>query len=78
MIFIIISKQIKSLSIFCIRTGPSPGFSSRGGHIFKIQYRIYAATGGPNAKLGWPGTTGLPAGDGPAYEYFKVIITIQI
>ena len=42
--------------------GPSPGFSSRGGqkpgeainqkggHIFKIQYWMYAATGGPNVK----------------------------
>ena len=40
---------------------PSPGFSSRGepktrrgGHIFKIQYWIYVATGGPNVK--WGGT----------------------
>ena len=45
--------------------GPSPGFSSRGGqkpeggakrqkgdHIFKIQYWMYAATGGPNVKWG--------------------------
>jgi len=44
-------------------TGPSPGFSSRwgqtpdgeakkqkGGHIFKIQYWMYAATGRPNVK----------------------------
>jgi len=46
--------------------GPSPGCSSRrgqkpergaknqkGGHIFKIQYWMYAATGGPNLK--WVG-----------------------
>ena len=43
--------------------GPSPRFSSRGGqkpdggtkkqnggHILKIQYWMYAATGGPNVK----------------------------
>ena len=49
------------------QAGPSPGFSRRGGqkpkrgaknqkrgHIFKIQYWMYAATGGPNAK--WAGT----------------------
>jgi len=48
----------------CIGYGPSPGFSSRGtkktkgaknqkeGHIFKIQYWMYAATGGPNLKCG--------------------------
>jgi len=43
--------------------GPSPRFSSsggqkldegakkqKGGHIFKIQYWMYAATGGPNVK----------------------------
>jgi len=61
-------------------TGPSPGFSSRGGqkpegggHIFKMQYWMYAATGGPNVKWGgtdfkWggAGTTGPPVGDGPA------------
>jgi len=48
-----------------INTGPSPGFSSRegqkpeggdinqkGGHIFNIQYWMYAATGGPNVKVG--------------------------
>ena len=47
------------------RTGPSPGFSSRGaknqmeglktrrgGHIFQIQCWMYAATGGPNVKWG--------------------------
>jgi len=46
--------------------GPSPGFSSRegqtsggaktqkGGHIFKIHYRMYVTTSGPNAK--WVGT----------------------
>jgi len=39
--------------------GPSPGFSSRRGqkpeegHILKIQYWMYAATGGPNVK--WRG-----------------------
>jgi len=36
----------------------------REGDIFKIQYCMYAATGGPNMKWGaghqWP-----PAGDGP-------------
>jgi len=38
----------------------------RGRHIFKIQYRMYAATGGPNVKWGAPilnggsGTTGPP------------------
>jgi len=66
--------------------GPSPRFSSRGsqkpdggakkqkgGHIFKIQYWMYAATGVPNVKWGvhrfqmggghhWP-----PAGDGPVW-----------
>jgi len=48
-----------------MRAGPSPGFSSRGGqkpaggaksqkggHIFKMQYWMYAATGGPNVKWG--------------------------
>ena len=45
-----------------------------GGHIFKIQYWMYAVTGGPNVKWGgtdfkwgaghhWP-----PAGDGPAWN----------
>jgi len=60
--------------------GPSPGFSSRGdknqkgGHIFIIQYWMYAATEGHRFQMGWhrfqmggPGTTGLPAGDGPAW-----------
>jgi len=66
--------------------GPSPRFSSRGaknqkegpktrrgGHIFKIQCWMYAATGGSDVKWGgadfkrgaghhWP-----PAGDGPGY-----------
>ena len=38
----------------------------RGGHIFKIQYWMYVATGGPNVKWGAPisngggGTTGPP------------------
>jgi len=35
-----------------VNTGPSPGVSSRGGHIFKIQYWMYAATRGPNMKWG--------------------------
>jgi len=48
-----------------MQSGPSPGYSSRGGqkpkrgaknqkggHIFKTQYWIYAATGGQNVKLG--------------------------
>jgi len=48
-------------------TGPSPGCSSKEGqkpeagaknrkvgHILNIQYRMYAATGGPNVK--WGGT----------------------
>jgi len=54
-----------------VNTGPSPGVSSRGGHIFKIQYWMYAATRGPNMKWGaqisngGPSTTGTPAGDGP-------------
>ena len=71
--------------IFYIKSGPSPGFSSRGGqkpergaknqkggHIFKIQCWMYAATGGPNVKWGapisngGPGTTGAPAGEDPA------------
>ena len=32
--------------------GPSPGFSSRGGHILKILYWMYGATRGPNVKWG--------------------------
>jgi len=39
-------------------SGPSPGFSSRGGHIFKIQYWMYAATVGPNVKWGVPISNG--------------------
>ena len=55
--------------VFC-KSGPSPGFSSRGaknqkegpkarkGHIFKIQYWLYVATGRPNVNWGaghhWP------------------------
>ena len=46
--------------------------NQKGGHIFKIQYWMYAATGGPNVKRGAPisnrgggGTTSHPAGDGP-------------
>jgi len=41
------------------QAGLSPGFTSRGaknqkgGHIFKIQYWMYVATGGPNVK--WEG-----------------------
>jgi len=52
--------------------GPAPEFSSSGGsktrrrgqkpeggrHIFKIQYWIYAATGGPNVKWGAPISNG--------------------
>jgi len=40
------------------RAGPSSGFSSRGaknqkgGHIYKMQYWMYAATGEPNLKWG--------------------------
>ena len=57
---------------FALETGPSPGFSSRGaknqkrGHIFKIQYWMYAAPGGPNVngrhrfQMGRAGTTGPP------------------
>ena len=47
--------------------GPSPGCSSRGGHIFKIQYWMYAATGGPNVKWGawhhWPRRRRRPCND---------------
>ena len=69
-----------------VQPGPAPGFSSRGskkteggpknqkrGHIFKIEYWMYVATGGPNAKWvgpisnGGPGTTGPPAGDGSPF-----------
>jgi len=46
-----------------------------GAHIFKIQYWIYVATGGPNVKWGgtdfkWGGRAPLPppAGDGPAFK----------
>jgi len=47
------------------------GQKPEGGAHFKIQYWMYAATGGPNVKWGctdfkWgPGTTDPPAGDGP-------------
>ena len=42
-------------SDLCYRSGPSPGFRSRGannhkGAIFKKKYWMYAATGGPNMK----------------------------
>jgi len=46
----------------------------RGGHIFIIQYWMYAATGWPKVKWGSPisnggaCTTGLPAGDGPGWK----------
>jgi len=53
--------------------GPSPGCNSKGdknqkgGHIVKIQYWMYAATGEPNVKWRWlrfqmggPGTTASP------------------
>jgi len=68
------------LAVRYISSGPSPGCSSRGaknqkgGHIFKIQYWMYAATGGPNVKWGapisngGPGTTAPPAGEGPAFH----------
>ena len=60
------------------KPGPSPGFSSRGGHIFKIQYWMYVANGGPNVKWGgtdfkwgaehhWP-----PTGDGPGINTGKI------
>jgi len=44
--------------------------NQKGNHILKIQYWMYAATGGPNVKWGapisngGPGTTSPPAGDG--------------
>jgi len=60
------SSSFMYLRIPCY-SGPSPGFSSRwgqkpyggaknqrGGHIFKIQYWMYATTGGPNVKWGSP------------------------
>jgi len=51
----------------------------RGGNILKIQYWMYAATGGPNVKWGAPISNGgfqaplPPAGDGPALsqKYFS-------
>jgi len=62
--FLIASNDFKKLPC---HSGPSPGFSSRvgqktdggaknykRGHIFKIQYWMYAATGGPNVKWGAP------------------------
>ena len=58
------------LKVECL-PGPSPGFSSkgvkdqkegpktrRGGHIFKIQYWMYAATGWPNVKWREPISNG--------------------
>ena len=48
--------------------------NQKGGHIFKIQYWMYAPTGGPNLKWGapisngGPGTTGPPVGDGPVFK----------
>ena len=54
--------------------GQKPGGGAKnqkGGHIFEIQYWMYAATRGPNVKwrgtdFKWGlGTTGPPAGDGP-------------
>ena len=47
------------------------GQNQKGGHIFKIQYWMYGATGGPNVKWGAPISNGgsaplsPPAGDGP-------------
>jgi len=56
--------------VFC-KSGPSPGFSSKGakkqmkgpkarsgGHIFKVQYWLYVATGKPNVKWGAPISNG--------------------
>ena len=49
--------------------------NQKGGHIFKIQYLMYAATRGPNVKWGASisngggGTTGPPAGDCPAEDW---------
>ena len=73
------SASLSSCKVHLYRPGPSPGFSSRGGqktkrgaqnqkggHIFKIQYWMYVATGGPNVKgrrqfqIGEAGTTGPP------------------
>jgi len=52
---------------------PGEAINQKGGHIFKIQYWMYAATGGPNVKWGgtdfkWGDQAPLapPAGDGPA------------
>jgi len=47
------------------QAGPSPGFSSREGHIFKMQCWMYVATGGPKVKWGgtdfkWGGQAPLP------------------
>ena len=41
------------------------GKNQKGGHIFKIQYWMYAATGEPNVKYGGAGHHCPPAGDGP-------------
>jgi len=41
------------------------GQKPQGRHIFYIQYWMYAATGGQNIKMGWPGNIGHPADDGP-------------
>ena len=56
-----------------VRSGPSPGFSSRGGQNpeggahFKIQYWMYVTTGGPNVKWG-SGHHCPPACDGPVSD----------
>jgi len=39
----------------------------KGGHIFQMQYWMYAETGGPNMK--WvSGTTAIPSGDDPVWK----------
>jgi len=38
----------------CRQDVAAGGEKQKGGHIFKIQYWMYAATGGPNVK--WGGT----------------------
>jgi len=56
-----VALSIKGPQLGLPDAGPPPGFSSRGektggakiqkgGHIFKIQYWLYVATGGPNVK----------------------------
>jgi len=52
-------------------TGPSSGFSSRGGHIFKMLYWMHAATRGPSVKWGSPSTTAPPRWRRPCGESGK-------